>query len=107
MRFPKSVPVLTAKDMCIGPCSDGNRHCIAAWTEIIFKELEWEDISEAYTKVTTDFGLDRGYTNYTHVGKVSTRKAAKIFNRFTALLGYVNNNPEGDLKPLRKRDKIQ
>lgn len=96
-RWPKEVPVLTAKDMAIGneeSCRGKDEPtCLALWTTRVF------GVGDAYEKaeaaICSAAGINR--TNqeiFDYNDSHSRRHNARVWNRAMARLGYVVGNPE-------------
>lgn len=98
MAWPKSVPVLTAKNMYKGNSNAerDKRHCVGIWVGIVFRKLSaaerdsiFKSIAERCTKVcgkkcihTLDTIIE---CNDVHL---TTKQTAQIFNAEMRRLGY-------------------
>lgn len=124
--MPSEVPILDARDMCIGPIVAGRCGCLVHWCQAVFGEsskYRIPDVSSALvgahlqlkTGVVTNqarrFGAEPYATFIEHEGKVSRATAARVWNRAMASLGYIYDddgkviNPEctrsGKLRPVK------
>ena len=111
-RYPKSVPVLTADDICKGSLRDNGHSCILGWLGVTFlpikreelgvypfRELRvWCDLPDAVQDATVRQCQEKiGKTSGDVAAENDDSKLADIaawFNRITASLGYVVGNPE-------------
>ena len=113
-KMPDTVPVLTARDVCIGPTEseDGSRCCLVRHYENTFnghvspRHALCKAHEELGTVVARERRTEQGFfaTNYYDVGRISTRTSARVWNRAMGHLGYTRGNPEGvrgKLKPVK------
>jgi hypothetical protein len=104
MAWPKTVPILTAKDIC--RCSysgPGNSHCLIGWQRKAFGH-EYESktarvvrlalCEEIGKPVVNSDAAFRPITLFNDNDKIPATKIAKLWNRVMAKLGYVVGNPQ-------------
>ncbi len=107
MRYPKEVPVLTTKNMTIGPYHDGECGCVLYWVNEIYKKFPahldqsggiftsgHKKVDELRKSLGNELGIMEGYTCKNHCGCTTKKSAARLVNRINAEMGYTEGNPE-------------
>ena len=101
MKYPKEVPILTAKDMCkcVYARADGSRMCLRGWFSSVFDGWDWRKSIKRCSAQRrgalaslTDVAMvvsGKRIANIENINdNVSAAKAAKIWNEFVKSLGY-------------------
>ena len=108
-RWPETVPILEASDICKGSYTQGEQHCLSGWVSLAFNG---DPQFKAYRTVITaadEMGLNPDkYCNIPSINDheaISEEMLARVWNRARAKLGYVIDNPEctptGKLNPVK------
>lgn len=120
-RWPRSVPILEADDICRENMTDGEKHCLMGWVrESFWKEnaevagrSEYYSIQRNVEKIlfseirkdqgrpcecSSEPGLFDGKVNdeliaFNDSRRTKKERIARIWNLAMAKLGYVKNNP--------------
>jgi hypothetical protein len=114
--LPKTMPVLTAADICREEFTHGEKHCLVGWARVaVTGEASWappasqsaiQKIRKALQEAGQELeavGAEWGVIQMNDQTKNRKALLARVWNRAIAKLGYVVDNPEA--KNLQRKAK--
>ena len=101
MKYPETVPILSANDICRYSLSRHGKHCLRGWQQTVFGDYDSTPISDVDKALTIACGT-REIMTFTDTPRRKLSVVARAWNRAMALLGYVVGNPERKWAAKRK-----
>jgi len=95
MKWPESVPVLSAKDMYQGGFRDACHHDLVGWAFETFGSPYPPELQASATAVAEACNRVTGLLLLWPNDNLTHAERAHLWNRMMYLLGYTENNPQG------------
>ena len=106
VKYPKTVPILQASDICKRRHTNRETHCLLGWMDTVFltkhdryvpgrfdiRDKVRTALQRAIIKVASP--ATSSIATFNDDPKTPYKTIAKVWNRAMALLGYTEGNPE-------------